>query len=400
MRDPYQVLGVLPGAPAEEVKRAFRRLAKQLHPDLHPNDANADRAFRDITRAYQTLSDPRLREAYDAAFTSRQLSPRRRGFRATAVTSVVAFALTVCSVSAAVLWQDLVEVLLRARLAPHNQARAPTSDKREAAASQEGATVKSDAMLARENASVQAKPSLSVAAVSGDEFATWPLPQVGTDPGPLASTDAASTGLPSRPHHDADKGAVSALTDRPGSAPTSVDGRQQVPPAPSAVRSWVSYRNAAFGFALLYPGDVFVSEASQPDGGRSFLSRDGHARLVVSAAVNTSGITLAKHRQSLVEGHYKDATFDYAPQRSTWFVLSGTVGDEIFYQRVTFPCDRRTFHSWKLVYPVTERTFYDRIVEAVHRRYRHGNGAGERCEGPIRQTSQASRPDKQAVAPQ
>src|SRR5262245_52085415 len=116
MRDPYQVLGVLPGAPDEEVKRAFRRLAKQLHPDLHPNDANADRAFRDITRAYQTLSDPRSREAHDAAYTSRPRPPRRLGFRARAATSVAAFALTVCSVSAAVLWQDLVEVLLPARL--------------------------------------------------------------------------------------------------------------------------------------------------------------------------------------------------------------------------------------------------------------------------------------------
>jgi molecular chaperone DnaJ len=59
MRDAYQVLGVSPGAPDEEVKRAFRRLAKQLHPDLHPNDEDAERAFRDVTRAYQTLSDPR-----------------------------------------------------------------------------------------------------------------------------------------------------------------------------------------------------------------------------------------------------------------------------------------------------------------------------------------------------
>jgi len=411
MRDPYQLLGVLPGAPDEEVKHAFRRLAKQLHPDLHPNDANADRAFRDVTWAYQTLSDPRSREVYEAAFTSNHRSARRHGFRARAATTVATFALTVCSISAAVLWQDFVEAPLAERSVPHEEARALASDNNDeavASASQEGssqAAVKSGGTLVSENANVQAEPSLSVAAVldrsSGGEIATQTLLQgKSADPGPLASTDQASTGLPLPPPDDADKGAVSVPTELPGTAPTSVDGRQQVPSAPSAARSWVSYRNAAFGFALLYPGDVFVSEASQPDGGRSFLSRNGHARLVVSAAVNTSGITLAKHRQSLVEGHYKDATFDYAPLRSTWFVLSGTVGDEIFYQRVTFPCDRRTFHSWKLVYPVTERTFYDRIVEAVHRRYRHGNGAGGRCDGPIRQTSQASRPDKQAVAPQ
>jgi DnaJ domain len=402
MRDPYKVLGVLPGASGEEVKRAFRRLAKQLHPDLHPKDANADRAFRDITRAYQTLSDPRSRVAYEAAFTSYHRSPRRIGFRARAATTVVTFALTVCSVSAAVLWQDFVEALLPARSAPHNEARALTSAKDEvASASQEGssqAAVKSDGTLASQNANVQAEPSLLVAPAlersSGGEFATRPLPQGrSADPGPLASTDPASTGFPLRPPDDVDKGAVPASTGRPGTAPTSDDRRQQVAPAPSAARSWVSYRNAPFGFALQYPGDVFVSDPSQSDGGGSFLSRDGRARLIISAGVNESGITLAKHRQSLVEGHYKSATFDYAPQRSIWFVLSGRFGDEIFYQRVTFSCDRRAFHGWKLVYPVAERTFYDSIVEAVHRRYRHGNGAGGRCEEATRQTSQVSRPD-------
>src|SRR5262245_26985821 len=407
MRDPYQVLGVLPGAPDEEVKRAFRRLAKELHPDLHPNDANADRAFRDITRAYQTLSDPRSRVAYEAAFTSHHRSLRRPGLQARAATTIATFALTVCSVSAAVLWQDLVEALLPTRSAPHDGARAVTSEAVTSASqdSSSRAAPENGGTLASENANVLAEPSRSVAAAldpsSGGEFATGTLSQKrSADPAPLASTDPASTGLPPRPPDDADKGAVAAPTQRPGTAPSRDDGREQLRPALSAARSWVSYRNAAFGFALQYPGDVFVSEPSQSDGGRRFLSHDGRARLVISAAVNTSGITLAKHRRSLVEDHYKGATFDYAPLRSTWFVLSGTVGDEIFYQRVTFSCDRRAFHAWKLVYPVADRTFYDGIVEAIHRRYRHGNGAGGRCEETNGQMSQVSRPNEQAVAPQ
>ena len=402
MRDPYQVLGVLPGAPDEDVKRAFRRLAKQLHPDLHPNDANADRAFREITRAYQTLSDRRSREAYE----HHHRSPRRPGFRAKAATAVATFVLTICSVSAAVLWKDFLQGLSPGPSAPQSEGRSliAGTDEAFASASQEGssqAAVKSGGTLA--SANVQAKPSPSVATTLhrfGGEFATPPLPQGwSADPGPLASTDPTNTGVPLRAPADADNGAVPAPTKRAGTATTSVDGRQRVPPAPSAARNWVSYRNAAFGFALQYPGDVFVSDPSRSDGGRSFLSRDGRARLIISTAVNTSGITLMKHRQSLVESHYKGATFDYAPQRSTWFVLSGTVGDEIFYQRVTLSCDGRAFHGWKLLYPVAERTFYDGIVEAVHRRYRHGNGVGGRCE-EVRQTSQVPRPDQQAVAPQ
>src|SRR5262249_27267053 len=99
--------------------------------------------------------------------------------------------------------------------------------------------------------------------------------------------------------------------------------------------------------------------------------------LVISASIN--GITLAAHRRSLMSGPYRDAAFDYTPRSAHWFVLSGTMGDEIFYERVTFSCDRRTVHGWKLVYPVGERGFYDRVVEEVHRRYSHGNGVGGRC---------------------
>jgi tetratricopeptide (TPR) repeat protein len=55
MRDLYEVLGVGAGAPDEEIKAAFRRLAKQLHPDLHPGDAEAagdyDRAIDDCSEA-------------------------------------------------------------------------------------------------------------------------------------------------------------------------------------------------------------------------------------------------------------------------------------------------------------------------------------------------------------
>jgi hypothetical protein len=81
-------------------------------------------------------------------------------------------------------------------------------------------------------------------------------------------------------------------------------------------------------------------------------------------------------------------------------VLSGTLGTEMFYQRVTFSCDGRMLHGWKLVYPVLERAFYDRIVEEVHRRYRHGNGRAERCGEANGSASQHSLPDESAAATQ
>lgn len=56
--DPYQVLGLEPDASDEEVKRAYRRLAKQYHPDLHPNDPDAARKMQQINAAYEQIKDP------------------------------------------------------------------------------------------------------------------------------------------------------------------------------------------------------------------------------------------------------------------------------------------------------------------------------------------------------
>lgn len=63
--DPYEVLGVSRGASEAEIKAAFRRLAAQHHPDRNPNDADAQTRFKRINQAYQILSDPDKRAAYD-----------------------------------------------------------------------------------------------------------------------------------------------------------------------------------------------------------------------------------------------------------------------------------------------------------------------------------------------
>ena len=65
MRDPYTVLGVARTASADEIKRAYRNLAKQLHPDLNPDAPDIARRFQDVTDAYETLIDPARRAAFD-----------------------------------------------------------------------------------------------------------------------------------------------------------------------------------------------------------------------------------------------------------------------------------------------------------------------------------------------
>ena len=65
-RDYYEVLGVARDANRAEVKTAFRRLARELHPDVNDHDPEAEEKFKEAAEAYEVLSDPERRRAYDA----------------------------------------------------------------------------------------------------------------------------------------------------------------------------------------------------------------------------------------------------------------------------------------------------------------------------------------------
>lgn len=64
-RDYYEILGVEKGAGADDVKSAYRKLALKYHPDRNPGDSSAEEKFKEATEAYEVLSDPKKRQAYD-----------------------------------------------------------------------------------------------------------------------------------------------------------------------------------------------------------------------------------------------------------------------------------------------------------------------------------------------
>jgi curved DNA-binding protein len=64
-RDYFKVLGLERGADADAVKRAFRKLARQYHPDVNPNNKDAEAKFKEISEAYEVLSDPDKRRRYE-----------------------------------------------------------------------------------------------------------------------------------------------------------------------------------------------------------------------------------------------------------------------------------------------------------------------------------------------
>ncbi len=80
MRDPYKVLGLGKSADKAEIKRAYRKLAKENHPDRHSDDAGAQARFAEINQAYEILSDKEKRAQYDSGMIDAEGNPKFSGF--------------------------------------------------------------------------------------------------------------------------------------------------------------------------------------------------------------------------------------------------------------------------------------------------------------------------------
>jgi hypothetical protein len=401
LRSFYRALGLRPEARDEEIKAAYRKLAKQHHPDLHAGDKRAEERFKNVNEAYATLSDPGARARYDAILSQKSQRSRRA-----AAIMAASFALTVSVISAAIVVQK------------HGGGLSPLAggwEKTESPAAQRGPTAATAVAVSRQQA-------VALPRTERDAEASAPSPGpavedrlIGPRTPELGGATPAGPGVESDGGiRAADRAAIAAVEvppepKAPGQLPlpeAGPDARKgpdaQTPPIepdtdaadaragkalaalPRQSRtdsaSWASHRNARLGFSLRYPPDIFVPDPAQSNAlVTHFRSRDGRATLRIVATSNEAGRTLAQYRTALIQERYRQAKFDYAPQRDTWFVLSGFAGDDIFYERVTFACDRRSLHGWMLVFPASERALYEPIIEEMHRSYRHSNGPGARC---------------------
>lgn len=75
--NPYKVLGISENADEQEIKKAYRGLAKKYHPDLNPEDLQAEQKFKEIVEAYEILSNPQKREEWKNTEKPKKASPVR-----------------------------------------------------------------------------------------------------------------------------------------------------------------------------------------------------------------------------------------------------------------------------------------------------------------------------------
>ena len=75
-KDYYEILGVKKSASADDIRKAFRKLARKFHPDVNPGDKSAEEKFKSLSEANEVLSDPKKRKIYDqVGFYSDNIDP-------------------------------------------------------------------------------------------------------------------------------------------------------------------------------------------------------------------------------------------------------------------------------------------------------------------------------------
>ena len=109
-QDYYELLGLTKGASAEEIKKAYRKMAMQYHPDRNPGDAEAEAKFKDCSEAYEVLKDEQKRAAYDrfghAAFENGGAGPADAAAPGSTSTSAAAVSRTSSTRCSATSWAD------------------------------------------------------------------------------------------------------------------------------------------------------------------------------------------------------------------------------------------------------------------------------------------------------
>jgi hypothetical protein len=137
--------------------------------------------------------------------------------------------------------------------------------------------------------------------------------------------------------------------------------------------NWLTYHNDRYGTTIDYPDVFAMQRPPDSDDGREFKSPDG-ADFIVAALYNALDFDLAKYRDFIVKNLDAGATVTYQAHGDDWFVLSGTKGDRIFYEKHLLSHDAQMTEDFFISYPTSAKQTYDPIVARMAKSFRPGKG--------------------------
>jgi hypothetical protein len=137
--------------------------------------------------------------------------------------------------------------------------------------------------------------------------------------------------------------------------------------------SWLTYQNDRYGTMIDYPDSFKPESPPDADDGRAFTSADG-ARFSVSASYGGIGSNLAEYRAFIIKNLPAGQVVTYQTSGKNWFVVSGTKGSDIFYERHMLSHGGEMTEDFVISYPAATKTAYDPIVARMAKSFRSGTG--------------------------
>jgi hypothetical protein len=142
-----------------------------------------------------------------------------------------------------------------------------------------------------------------------------------------------------------------------------------------AQEQWATYKNPRFGTTADYPAHLFTQREPPPENGdgQTFRTGDGRAQLSIYGARNVEGDTPQSYLDRYVD--LEGAAIGLKRVTARFYVVSGTRGEEIFYDRCNFPAKRDgIIDCFTIAYPAADKAVWDAVVTRLSRSLRSGRG--------------------------
>jgi serine/threonine-protein kinase len=136
---------------------------------------------------------------------------------------------------------------------------------------------------------------------------------------------------------------------------------------------WLTYRNDRYGTTIDYPDQFKPEPPADADDGRKFKDAQG-VEFAVYASYNALDFNLAKYQDFILKNLDPGQVVTYQAHGDNWFVISGTKGDTIFYERHLLSHGGQMTEAFSITYPAAAKQTYDPLVARMSKSLRPGKG--------------------------